>query len=59
MSPVVGSHWVIDTSNGRSAAYRSLRANTTKAVSRFSDFEKRRPNKNPAGSHRRGFVCSP
>lgn len=38
MSPVVGGHWVIDNPNGRSAAYRSLRTNTTKAMSRFSDF---------------------
>ncbi|MBL8555374.1 MAG: FAD-dependent oxidoreductase, partial [Phenylobacterium sp.] len=39
MSPVVGGHWVIDNPNGRSAAYRSLRTNTTKRMSRFSDFE--------------------
>lgn len=39
MSPVVGGHWVIDNPNGRAAAYRSLRTNTTKRMSRFSDFE--------------------
>ena len=39
MSPVVGGHWVIDNPNGRAAAYRSLRTNTTKPMSRFSDFE--------------------
>ncbi|WP_312163771.1 FAD-dependent oxidoreductase [Phenylobacterium sp.] len=39
MSPVVGGHWVIDNPNGRAAAYRSLRTNTTKHMSRFSDFE--------------------
>ncbi len=37
-SPVIGGHWVIDNPNGRSAAYRSLRLNTTKRLSRFSDF---------------------
>lgn len=39
MSPVVGGHWVIDNPSGRAAAYRSLRTNTTKHMSRFSDFE--------------------
>lgn len=39
MSPVIGGHWVIDNPNGRAAAYRSLRTNTTKQMSRFSDFE--------------------
>ncbi|WP_337185620.1 FAD-dependent oxidoreductase [Phenylobacterium sp.] len=39
MSPVVGGNWVIDNPNGRAAAYRSLRTNTTKRMSRFSDFE--------------------
>ena len=34
----VGGHWVIDNSSGTSAAYRSLRANTHKGMSRYSDF---------------------
>lgn len=38
-SPAIGGHWVIDNPNGRSSAYRSLRTNTTKKMSRFSDFE--------------------
>ena len=39
MSSVVGGHWVLDNPNERSAAYESLRANTSKKISRFSDFE--------------------
>lgn len=38
-SPHVGGHWVIDNPSGRSAAYRSLRLNTSKRMSRFSDFD--------------------
>ena len=38
MSTAVGGHWVIDNPNGRSAAYASLETNTTKAMSRLSDF---------------------
>ena len=37
-SPYIGGHWVIDNPTGRSSAYRSLRTNTTKKMSRFSDF---------------------
>lgn len=37
-SPHIGGHWVIDNPTGRSSAYRSLRTNTTKEMSRFSDF---------------------
>jgi len=39
MSSVIGGHWVIDNPNGRAAAYRSLRTNTPKRMSRFSDYE--------------------
>ena len=39
MSPYIGGHWVLNNPNGRSAAYASLRTNTTKKMSRFSDFE--------------------
>lgn len=39
MSPHIGGHWVIENPNGRSSAYRSLRTNTTKRMSRFSDFD--------------------
>jgi len=38
MSSTIGGHWVIDNPNGRAAAYRSLRTNTTKAMSRLSDY---------------------
>jgi len=38
MSNAVGGHWVIDNPNGRAAAYRSLRTNTTKQMSRLSDY---------------------
>jgi len=38
-SPVIGGHWVIDNPSGRSAAYASLRLNTSKTMSRFSDFD--------------------
>lgn len=38
-SPYIGGHWVIDNPTGRSSAYCSLRTNTTKKMSRFSDFE--------------------
>ncbi|WP_430417667.1 flavin-containing monooxygenase [Parasphingorhabdus sp.] len=38
-SPHIGGHWVIDNPTGRSSAYRSLRTNTTKKMSRFSDFD--------------------
>ncbi|HEU4429522.1 MAG TPA: NAD(P)-binding domain-containing protein [Myxococcota bacterium] len=34
----VGGQWVLDNSSGMSAAYRSLRTNTNKSMSRFSDF---------------------
>ena len=34
----VGGQWVIDNPSGTSAAYRSLRTNTNRAMSRFSDF---------------------
>jgi cation diffusion facilitator CzcD-associated flavoprotein CzcO len=34
----VGGHWVFENSSGTSAAYRSLRTNTHKAMSRFTDF---------------------
>lgn len=39
MSPHIGGHWVLGNPNGRSSAYESLRTNTTKKMSRFSDFE--------------------
>jgi cation diffusion facilitator CzcD-associated flavoprotein CzcO len=39
ISPHIGGHWVIENPNGKSSAYRSLRTNTTKRMSRFSDFE--------------------
>ncbi|MEH6559406.1 MAG: FAD-dependent oxidoreductase [Oceanicoccus sp.] len=39
MSPYIGGHWVLENPNGRSAAYRSLTTNTTKNMSRFSDYE--------------------
>ncbi len=39
MSSETGGHWVLDNPNGRSAAYHSLRTNTPKSLSRFSDFE--------------------
>lgn len=39
MSPHIGGHWVLGNPNGRSSAYDSLRTNTTKQMSRFSDFE--------------------
>ncbi len=38
-SDVWGGHWVINNTNGCSAAYESLTTNTTKSMSRFSDFE--------------------
>lgn len=38
-SPHIGGHWVIDNPTGRSSAYRSLHTNTTKKMSRFSDFD--------------------
>jgi cation diffusion facilitator CzcD-associated flavoprotein CzcO len=34
----VGGHWVLDNTSGTSAAYRSLRTNTHKGMSRYSDF---------------------
>jgi dimethylaniline monooxygenase (N-oxide forming) len=34
----VGGQWVIDNPSGTSAAYRSLRTNTNRAMSRFTDF---------------------
>jgi len=34
----VGGQWVIDNTSGTSAAYRSLRTNTNRVMSRFSDF---------------------
>lgn len=39
ISPDIGGHWVMNNPNGRSSAYASLRTNTTKRMSRFSDFE--------------------
>jgi cation diffusion facilitator CzcD-associated flavoprotein CzcO len=39
ISPHIGGHWVIENPNGKSSAYRSLRTNTTKRMSRFSDFD--------------------
>ena len=38
-STAIGGHWLYDNPNGRSAVYRSIRANTTLAMSRLSDFE--------------------
>lgn len=35
----VGGHWSIDNPNGRSSVYESLTTNTTKRMSRFSDYE--------------------
>lgn len=37
-SSAIGGHWVIDNPNGRAAAYRSLRTNTTKRMSGLSDY---------------------
>ncbi len=37
-SPVIGGQWVVDNPNGRSAVYRSIETNTTRAMSRLSDF---------------------
>lgn len=37
-SPEIGGHWVLDNPNGRSSAYHSLETNTTKWMSRFSDY---------------------
>ena len=34
----VGGQWVIDNPSGTSAAYRSLRTNTNRAMSRFTDY---------------------
>ena len=39
MSSCVGGHWKLDNPNGRSAAYESLTTNTTKKMSRLSDYE--------------------
>lgn len=39
MSPFIGGHWVLNNPNGRASSYRSLQTNTTKRMSRFSDFE--------------------
>ncbi len=36
--PRIGGQWVLDNPSGTSAAYRSLRTNTNRAMSRFSDF---------------------
>lgn len=38
MSSEVGGNWVLKNPNGRSACYASLYTNTSKAISRFSDF---------------------
>jgi cation diffusion facilitator CzcD-associated flavoprotein CzcO len=38
MSSEVGGNWVLKNPNGRSACYASLFTNTSKAISRFSDF---------------------
>lgn len=35
----VGGHWSIDNPNGRSSVYESLTTNTTKRMSRFSDYQ--------------------
>ena len=37
-SPDIGGHWVLNNPSGRSAAYHSLETNTTKYMSRLSDF---------------------
>ncbi|MEM7020783.1 MAG: NAD(P)-binding domain-containing protein [Pseudomonadota bacterium] len=34
-----GGQWVIDNTSGTSSAYRSLRTNTNKSMSRYSDYE--------------------
>ena len=39
ISSEIGGHWVIDNPNGRAAAYGSLETNTTRRMSRLSDFE--------------------
>ena len=39
ISSAIGGHWVIDNPNGRAAAYASLETNTTRRMSRLSDFE--------------------
>lgn len=36
--PRVGGHWVLDNPSGTSAAYHSLRTNTSRAMSRFTDY---------------------
>ena len=37
-SSEIGGHWVLNNPSGRSAAYKSLQTNTTKYMSRLSDF---------------------
>lgn len=37
-SPEIGGHWKLDNPSGRSSAYHSLETNTTKAMSRLSDY---------------------
>ena len=39
MSSCIGGHWKLDNPNGHSAAYESLTTNTTKKMSRLSDYE--------------------
>ncbi len=39
LSSEIGGHWKLDNPSGRSAAYHSLETNTTKAMSRLSDYE--------------------
>lgn len=39
MAPTIGGQWVLDNPNGQSAAYESLTTNTTRSMSRLSDFE--------------------
>jgi len=38
MSSEIAGHWALDNPNGRSSAYHSLETNTTKAMSRLSDY---------------------
>ena len=38
-SPYVGGQWVLDNPSGRSAVYRSITTNTSRRMSRLSDFD--------------------
>ena len=51
LSPEIGGHWVIDNPSGRSAAYESLCLNTTRAMSRLSDFEMPADDAHPFPTH--------